>query len=519
MRKRRIRNAAVIGVLAAIIAAAVTLPACSGKRSSAGRPAQTDGGGVPASGGERVEGGEIRFGYTTEPATLDPLNASNTADGRSILFNVFEGLVKPDTSGGLEPALAESYAVEQDGLVYVFTLRRGVKFHDGSEVSPEDVEFSLKTAMETQFAGLDRIEAVEITGDGKVRIVLKSPDVEYLTNLTVGIVPRNNAGRERRAIGTGPFIIESYAPQQSLVLVKNPHYWKKGLPHLDKVTYVFTADSDALLLALQGGAVDAGTITGSLLEQLNPNAFTFVPDPSNSVQLLALNNAIPPLDDVRVRLALNYAVDRQEIIDAAFYGHGEPSGSALIPGLSRYYEPSLKNPYPTDIARAKSLLADAGYEQGFPLEITVPSNYTMHVDTAQVIVNQLAKIGIAATIKLVDWPAWLSGVYQGRRYEATVISVDSPTISPRGFLARYHSADRSNFVNFSSPAYDRVYDAVLTETGEQERIALYKEAQRILSGEAASVYIQDITGFRAFPKNSGGFVRYPLYVVDFAPVY
>jgi peptide/nickel transport system substrate-binding protein len=489
---------------AVVLAMAFTLPAFSlGKKDSQ----------------SAAGGGEIRFGYTTEPATLDPLNASNTADGRSILFNVFEGLMKPDVSGGLEAALAESYAVEEDGRVYVFTLRQGVKFHDGSDMMPEDVEFSLKTAVETKFAGLDQIAAVEITGDRKVRVVLKSPDVEYLTNLTVGIVPRNNPDREKRAIGTGPFIIESYTPQQSLVMVKNPHYWKKGIPHLDKVTYVFLADSDALLLALQGGNVDAGSITGSLLEQLNPDMFTFVPDPSNSVQLLALNNAVGPLNDVRVRQALNYAVNRQEIIDVAFYGHGEPSGSALIPGLSRYYESSLKSPYPQDIAKAKSLLADAGYGQGFSLEITVPSNYTMHVDTAQVIVNQLAKIGVAARIKLVEWPTWLSNVYQGRQYEATIISVDAPTISPRGFLARYHSANRSNFVNFKSFAYDQVYDAALTEFDEQKRIELYKRAQRILSTEAASVYIQDIIGFRVFPRNTRGFASYPLYVLDFAGIY
>ncbi|MDR2741288.1 MAG: ABC transporter substrate-binding protein [Treponema sp.] len=510
MKTQKNRNAALIAVLTAVFALAFILPAFSlGKRDSRSG----------ADSGEPLEGEEIRFGYTTEPATLDPLNASNTADGRSILFNIFEGLVKPDTSGGLEPALAESYTLEQDGLVYVFTLRQGVKFHDGSEVTPEDVEFSLKTAIETKFAGLDQIDTVEITRDRKIRIVLKSPDVEYLTNLTVGIVPRNNPNREKRAIGTGPFIIENYTPQQSLVMVKNSNYWKKGIPYLDKVTYIFVADSNALLLALQGGSVDAGSITGSLLEQLNPDAFTFAPDPSNSVQLLALNNAVRPLDDPQVRRALNYAVDRQEIIDAAFYGHGEPSGSALIPGLSRYYEPSLKNPYPPDIAKARSLLAAAGYEKGFSLEITVPSNYTMHVDTAQVIVNQLAKIGVTATIKLVDWPTWLSGVYLGRQYEATIISVDAPTISPRGFLARYHSANRSNFVNFKSPAYDRVYDAALTESDEQKRIGLYKEAQRILSEEAASVYIQDIIGFRAFPKNTQGFVSYPLYVLDFAPIY
>jgi peptide/nickel transport system substrate-binding protein len=508
MPKLRINHKYVIGI-AVLVLVFATMPVFP--------RGNQDGGGK--AGGGPVEGGEIRFGYTTEPATLDPLSSSNTADGRSILFNVFEGLVKPGSSGGIEPAVAETYSVEQGGLVYVFTLRQGIKFHDGSDVTLEDVEFSLKTAAETRFAGLDQIDKIDLLPDRKIRITLKSPDVEYLTNLTVGIVPRSNTARERQAIGTGPFIIESYRPQQSLVMVKNPYYWRKGLPRLDKVTYVFVADSDALLLALQGGNVDAGSITGSLLGQLNPNTFTFVPERSNSVQLLALNNAVKPLDDVRVRQALNFAIDRQEIIDAAFYGHGEPSGSALIPGLSRYYEPSLKNPYPVDIERAKSLLTSAGYGSGFSLEIAVPSNYTMHVDTAQVIVNQLAKIGVSVTIKLVDWPTWLSEVYQGRRYEATIISLDAPSISPRGFLARYHSANRSNFVNFRSPAYDRVYDAALTEPGEEERAELYKQAQRIISEEAAGVYIQDIINFLAFPGNYGGFVSYPLYILDFAPIF
>jgi peptide/nickel transport system substrate-binding protein len=498
--------------LVLILALGLILPAFARPRAEA-QALGNAGGGPPR------EGGELRFGYTSEPSTLDPLNASNTADGRSILFNVFEGLVKPDTSGGLQPAVAESYRLEQEGLVYVFTLRRGVKFHDGAEVTAEDVLFSLNLAQERGFAGFNQIDRMEITPAGEIRLTLKTPDVEYLTYLTVGIVPRNNPDRETRAIGTGPFSIERYTPQQSLVLVKNPDYWQKGVPHLDKVTYVFVADSDALLLALQGGNVDAGNITGSLLQQLSPSRFNFVPTPSNSIQLLALNNASPPLNDLRVRQALNYAQDRQEIIDAAFYGQGEPSGSPLIPGLSRYYEASLKDPYPVDVARAKGLLAEAGYGSGFSLEITVPSNYTMHVDTAQVIVNQLARIGVNARIKLVDWAAWLSEVYQGRRYEATIVSLDAPSISPRGFLARYHSANRSNFVNFKSDAYDRVYDAVLREPNEAQRIDLYQQAQRILSEEAASVYIQDIIGFRAFPRDVAGFVNYPLYVFDFSTVY
>jgi peptide/nickel transport system substrate-binding protein len=469
----------------------------------------------------KITGGELRFGFTTEPATLDPLSPANTADGRSILFNVFEGLVRPVSDGTLEPAVAEAYRIEQNGLVYVFTLRRGLKFHDGTPVSPEDVEFTLNEAIRARFSGFTQIEKVETSPPGEVRITLKAPDPEFLPYLTIGVVPKNNADREHNPIGTGPFSIQNYTTQRSLTLVKNPDYWRPGTPNLDRVTIIFLADSNSLLIALRGGNIDgAANITGSQLQQLDPSRFDIVPSPSNAVHLLALNNALKPLDDVRVRQAINYAVDVPEIIETAFYGKGEPSGSPLIPGLSRYYEPSLTNPYPADLERARQLLAAAGYGNGFSLEITVPSNYTMHVDTAQVVVNQLKQIGINATIKLVDWATWLSEVYRGRQYEATVISLDGTNTSPRSFLSRYRSDAGSNFLNFKSDAYDRTYDQAQVETDEARRLAFYKEAQKIISENAAAVYIQDIWGFLAFPRGRfAGVVNYPLYAVDFSTIY
>jgi peptide/nickel transport system substrate-binding protein len=333
-------------------------------------------------------------------------------------------------------------------------------------------------------------------------------------------VPASNADREKNPIGTGPFMVKSYTVQQNLVLEKNPRYWQDGFPKLDRVTIVFLADSDALLLALQGGNIDGATITGSLVEQLDPGAFDVLPNPSNAVQLLALNNAVKPLDDPRVRRAINYAVDIPQIIKTAFYGRGEVSGSPLIPGLSIYYESSLRNPYPADLARARSLLAEAGYAGGFPLEITVPSNYTMHVDTAQVIVNQLSRIGINASIKLVDWATWLSETYRGRNYQATIISLDANNVSPRSFLSRYLSDSESNFINYRSEAFDRIYNAAQAEADGGKRAALYRDAQKRISDDAASVYIQDILGFRAFPRGRfAGTRNYPLYVEDFSAIY
>ena len=480
---------------------------------------------IPASlfGGPKREApraaAELRFGISSEPSTLDPLSPANTADGRSILFNVFEGLVKIESDGSFSPAAAETWAVEENGGVYSFMLREGLKFHDGSALSPEDVVFSLNTAREARFTGFTQIQKIETFGERGLRIILREPDLEFLHCLTIGIVPRNNPDRERKPLGLGPFSIESYSPQRSLILRKNPYYRRGDIPKLEKVTVVFMADQDALLLGLRGGSIDGAGLTGALVEQLDPGAYDIVEGYSNMVQLLALNNEVKPLDDVRVRQAINYGVDVREIIDTAFYGRGEPSGSPLIPGLTRYYDRSLAEPYSPNREKARELLAQAGYPGGFDLEIAVPSNYTIHVDTAQVIVNQLARIGIRASIRLVEWAAWLADIYRGRKFQATIISLDAPIPSPRTFLSRYLSDEGSNFINFKSPAFDKVYKAILGEGDEDTRIGYYKEAQRIISREAAGVYIQDIYSFKVFPRGRyRGALNYPVFVIDFSTI-
>ena len=255
--------------------------------------------------------------------------------------------------------------------------------------------------------------------------------------------------------------------------------------------------------------------------QLDHRQFDILHSYSAAVQLLALNNDRLPLNDIRVRQALNYGIDVQGLISSAFFGAGNPSGSPIIPGLTDYYESSLTYEYNPD--KARSLLAEAGFTEqalGLSIEITVPSNYTMHVDTAQVIASQLKNIGVETTIKLVDWATWLSDVYINRHYMTTIISLDSPVVSPRSFLSRYHSQDGSNFINFRNAEFDRVYETCLTETDQRRRIGLYREAQRVITANAASVFIQDIFYFKVFRSGAfAGVLNYPLYVIDFASIY
>ncbi|MCL2208830.1 MAG: ABC transporter substrate-binding protein [Treponema sp.] len=471
--------------------------------------------------GKDIKNNEFLFGFVSEPSTFDPISPASTADGRSILFNIFEGLVKPDTTGDLKPCLAQSWTIDEDLLAYNFTLREGVLFHDGSPLVSADVKFSFDTAVASGFSGLDNIKEVLTEGNNRVRLVLKNPDPEFLPYITLGIVKNGNNDREKNICGTGPFSFESYTTQRRLVLKRFDNYWHEKKASLEKVIIVFFENYDALMTALQSESISGSRVTGSMAALLDQKRFDFVSSYSASVQLLALNNAFPPLDDVRVRRAINYGIDIKNIIDTAFFGAGVPSGSPIIPGLSLYYDNSLVYDYNPDLAR--SLLKQAGFDgeiNDFSLEITVPSNYAMHVDTAQVIANQLEKIGVSVNIRLVDWNTWLSDTYQGRNYQSTIISLDSPNVSPRSYLSRYNSQRSNNFINFKNDEFDRVYSLALVEPDEKRRINYYKNAQRIIAESAASVYIQDIFYFMTLKAGQySGVLNYPLYVIDFASIH
>jgi peptide/nickel transport system substrate-binding protein len=462
-------------------------------------------------------GSSFVYGIQTQPSSLDPY-VSASADTRVILFNIFEGLVKPDKDGSLKPAVAESFSVSADALTYTFQLRKGVKFHNGKTVGAEDVKYSLETAAgitggKTPDTNLKNIQSVEADGASTVKVHLKTPDYDFLPNLTVAITPKGYTKQESHPIGTGPYCFESYTPQQSLVLKKNKDYWQKGLPYLDTVTFKLESDSNALLTDLQGGSVDGASIANNVASQLG-GGFNIIPSNSNSVQMLALNNKEKPFDKVEVRQAVSYATDADAIIQTVNLGKGVRCGTPVIPGLKKYCDTSLVNAYPHNVAKAKELLKQAGYPKGFSMTITVPSNYTVHVDTAQVLVNQLKEVGFRVQIKQVDFATWLSKVYQNREYQSTIVSVDGPTLSPKSYLSRYVSGDQKNFVNYSSAAYDSIYKKAAAAKDEAKRVELYKLAQQQISKDAASVYLEDISNLNAFRTGITGYTAYPLYVFD-----
>lgn len=464
-------------------------------------------------------GGSIVVAIATEPDHLDPYLAT-TADTRAILFNIFEGLVKPDTDGNLVPAVAANLpTVSPDFTVYTFAIRKGVKFHNGAAVTASDVKYSLETAAADKFPGLGAIKSVEAIGPDKVKITLSAPDNDFLPYLTVAIVPAGYADQNAAPIGTGPFAFESFKPQVELVLKKNASYWQKGLPHLDKVTFKLESDSNASILDLQAGSVDFASIADNAVAQQLKGSYSIQANNSNAVQQVNLNESFKPFADKRVRQALSYAIDPAEIIETVNFGVGTRAGSPVIPAFKAAYDSSLTYAYKKDLDKAKKLLSDSGYASGLKFTITVPSNYKVHVDTAQVIVGELAAIGVQADIVQVDWPTWISKVYQGKDYQATIISIDGANLSPKSFIGRYVTGASGNFFNYSSKDFDALFALAGKEPNAKKRTDLYKKAQALLSADAANVYIQDIASINVLKKGLDGLSSYPLFVTDVSTIY
>ena len=168
--------------------------------------------------------------------------------------------------------------------------------------------------------------------------------------------------------------------------------------------------------------------------------------------------------------------------------------------------------------KAKALLADAGYPGGFSMAITVPSNYQPHIDTAQVIVEQLKQVGITAEIQLVEWGSWLSDVYAGRQYQATVVGVDASTMTARALLERFTSTAGNNFINYNNAEYDAFFQEAITAADDAAQTAAYKQAEANLTENAANVYIQDLADLVAVRKGLEGVRFYPIYVLDLSGV-
>ena len=475
--------------------------------------------------GEPVKGGEITVGIAQDlDDSLDP-HQTVAAGTREVLFNIFEGLVKPNSDGEMIPAVAEKYTLSEDGTTYTFTLREGVKFHYGQTVTAEDVVYSINRCAAVPegqekplVAAFSAVKSVEALDEKTVAVTIAQRDLEFISYMTAAIIPADYENQDTAPVGTGPFRFVSRTPQQDFVMERFEDYW--GAPAwLDKVTYKICENADALVMNLNGGSIDlCAHLTSAQASQLN-QSFQVLEGTMNLVQAIYLNNQAKPFDNQMVRQALCYAIDRQGIMDMVADGHGTAVGSSIYPAFTKYFLPELVDKYPHDVAKAKELLTQAGYPDGFDMTISVPNNYQPHMDTAEVVAEQLREAGINVTIQPVEWSTWLDTIYNGRQFQATVVGVDAANMTARAMLERFTSDYAKNFINYSNPAYDALFQQAINATDEATQTDLYKQMETMLADTAANVYIQDLCDLVAMRQDLGGLKFYPIYVLDLSTVY
>jgi peptide/nickel transport system substrate-binding protein len=428
---------------------------------------------------------------TAEPPGLDLTAVTASATATVVFYNIQEGLVKVDSQGRLVPWLAERWHTT-DNLNYTFFLKKGVRFQGGRALTAEDVKFVLDRARnpETKHPHArhyEDITTIHVRDPHTLTITLKRTNAMFLHNLARQgsvIYPREAVDQQKaQPVGTGPFVLERWDRGDRIVLKRNPDYHVKGLPRLERVTFRFIPDANAALAALQAGDIDVmafGLGPESVEVVRRVPSLQLIQGETTSDVILALNNSRKPFSDVRVRRAITHAIDKTEVVKGAMFGLGRVLGSNVDP-LNPYFV-DMARAVPHDPARAKQLLAEAGYPNGFEAVIKVTPQYPYTVRTGEVLVGQLAKSGIRVRLEQIEWGQWLERVYKNADYDMTII----------GHAEAWDAGNYANpkyYYRYDSPRFQAVFQESEAMLDDKKRRELYVQLQRIMADEAPVVWL------------------------------
>lgn len=476
--------------------------------------------------GQPHYGGVLQAGMQTDPVGLDP-HLTNATSTRNMLENVYDTLVMFDSSGRIVPGLAESWEISDDGLRWTFTLRQGVVFHDGTPLSASDVAFSINRIRDPEVgspraASFAAVESVEAVDDTSVLITLSEPFspllaiLAFSTNVILSeAVLTEHGDAQEVVIGTGPFEFVEYLPQTRLVLERNAEYWGvdedgNPLPYLDGITFVFYPDPAARTTAIQTGSVDfieyVPAADVSVLEA-DPSV-EVVGGLSANFRSLYLNMTEPPLDDVRVRQAIAHAIDEQEVVDLALFGAGGIVATGTTIPAGNYYAIE-SSPYTgRDLERARELLAEAGLENGFDLELYVTSTYDFLRDPAEVIQSHLADLNIRVSISAEDWGVYLPRVLESD-FQATVLGTSGQADPDEYLFGSFHSTGGLNLSLLDDPEVDELLERGRQVVDEAERREIYLAAQERILELVPQVFIFHSAQYEALQDRVHGFEHFP----------
>ncbi|MFJ7669354.1 ABC transporter substrate-binding protein [Lysinibacillus sp. NPDC097195] len=501
MKKKKLWS---LGVMLILVLSTI-LAACNG-----GSDGKDSGSKDTSTGGDSAGGGEktLVYGRGGDSTALDPATVTE-GESFKVTVNLYETLINfGDKDVTLQPGLAKSWDASPDGLTYTFQLEEGVKFHDGSDFNAEAVvkNFERWKAGADKFPyfmsqftmdGEQVIESITAEGDNTVVFKLKQPQAPFLKNLAMSpfaiaspkAFEANDDALIDNPVGTGPFKFVKWVRNDSITIEKNPDYRIAGLPKLDKVIFRSYPENSARLNALNNGEVDvADGLSPSDKESIEANAdLQLIERPSMNVGYLGLTVTRAPFDNVKVRQAVNYAIDKQALVDAFYEGLAEPAKNPMPPVIAGYNDDIAGYAY--DPEKAKALLKEAGYD-GKEIELwamPVPRPYMPDGQKiAEAIQKNLADVGMPSKIVSFEWATYLEKAQNGEA-DAFLLGWTGDNGDADNFLYTLLDADNigsNNYTYYDNEKLHDIFVAAQTEVDETKRTELYKQAQVIISEDA-----------------------------------
>lgn len=465
--------------------------------------------------GRRVDLGDEAAGTLVaaiagEPDQLDPQKTS-AYFSFEVLENVFDTLVEPDQNLEMRPALAESWEVSPDQLTWTFHLRKGVTFHDGTPFGADDVIYSFNRIIDEKLSNAYKftsVSSVTATSPDTVKITVRQPTPNLLTNIGgfkgMAIVSRHNVESGRIAthpVGTGPFMFAGAKSGDSITLKANPNYWGPP-PAVSGVTFRFISEPSTALSALQAGEIDwTDSVPTQRVDELaGDESIELGVTPSTDYWYLALNEARAPWNDVRVRQAIAYAIDRDAIVQATSYGTAAANQLAIPQGSPWYTD---YHRYRRDLDTAENILRGTGFTDR-PIDMLVTGEYPETVTAAQIVTDNLEPLGIDVKIRTVDFATWLDEQNNGR-FDMLMMGWLG-NIDPDDFYyAQHHTGGKSNAQKFSNPDVDRLLDTGRTEVNRDARKDIYAKAATIIADQVSYIYLYNPSVIQAWSTRLSGY--------------
>jgi peptide/nickel transport system substrate-binding protein len=469
------------------------------------------------------KGGSLVVCQPAEPPGLNPTANTAAAIDRVVYSNIYEGLIKVNSKGEFVPGLAAKWDVSPDGKGYTFHLRKGVSFHNGEPFNAQVAKWNIERAMAEGtvnphpefFRGIAKIET---PGVYTLVLTLMEVDALFIAHMAEGdAVMLPMKGYENAAsepIGTGPFKFVKWIRGDRVEMIRNENYWNPKLPYLDKVTFKFIGDASAQVAALKAGDIDViGYILAPELasQMAKDPRFKVFAGTTTAEVIMSTNNKAKPFDNKLVRQAMAYAIDRQAVIELVMFGYGTPIGSHWSPSTPYYVD--LTEKFSHNPKKAKQLLAQAGYPNGFEASIKLPAIYSYSKRAGEVIADQLGQVGIKLEIEVVEWGYWLDRIFKQKDYQLTMIGH-----SEAWDIGIY--ANPNYYFQYDSQEFRDAYAKALKAPNEAQKAKWFGNCQKIIAEDAVNGFLFSASGLPAMKAEvMNWWENYPTIALDCTEVW